>query len=408
MSVTGDSLLLALNAGSSSLKARLFALGASGELEQRAIARVDGIGRREARLHVDARDSSAGTIGDHGAAAELLLSRLLPSDKEVGDRLVAIGHRVVHGGDRFTAPTRITGDSWQHLEALRDLAPLHNPPALGVVRATAARYPAAPLFAVFDTAFFATLPAAAREYALPRVWRDELRLRRFGFHGLAHEYLAREALERCARPRRLVTLQLGNGCSATALRDGRPVDTSMGFSPLEGLIMATRPGDLDAGVLLELARRGESWETMTNALYRESGLLGLSGVSGDVRELLALEAGGHRGAALALEAFCMRLVKYVGAYAATLGGLDAIAIGGGVGENSPAVRARVLEAFAWLGLDLDPAVNTATVGRTARVSTPTSAVVVEVVLLDEERLIAERVRDAVLNRTSEDLRRSTS
>jgi acetate kinase len=398
MSVTEDSLLLALNAGSSSLKAKLYALGATGgRLEQRSSAQLDGIGRREAQLRVDgAGFSAAGSVGDHLAAAELLLSQLLPSARGVGHRLAAIGHRVVHGGERFTVPTRITPETWRDFEALRELAPLHNPPALSVVRATAARYRGVPLFAVFDTGFFAGLPAEAREYALPVAWRVDRGLRRFGFHGLAHEYLARSALERCAQPRRLVTLQLGHGCSVTALLDGRPLDTSMGFSPLEGLIMATRPGDLDAGVLLELARRGESWQTLTDSLYRECGLVGLSGASGDIRELLELEAEGHAGAELALKAFCRRVVKYLGAYAAVLGGLDAIAIGGGVGENSPVVRARIFAAFDWLGLTLDAAANDEAIGVAARISTPASGVVVEVVPVDEELLIAEQVRDSLL------------
>jgi acetate kinase len=302
----------------------------------------------------------------------------------------------VHGGDRFTAPTRITPESWRELEGLRELAPLHNPPALSVVRATAARYRRVPLYAVFDTAFFASLPPAAREYALPVQWRQERGLHRFGFHGLAHEYLARTALARPGKRRRLVTLQLGHGCSAAALLDGRPVDTSMGFSPLEGLVMATRPGDLDAGVLLELARRGESWQTLTHSLYREAGLLGLSGASPDVRELIELEAQGHAGAALALEVFGRRIVKYVGAFAAVLGGLDAIVIGGGIGENSPTVRERIAAPLAWLGVELDARANEEAVGDSACISTPASGVSVEVVRVDEERVIAEQVQRSLL------------
>jgi acetate kinase len=391
-----ESFLLALNAGSSSLKAKIFALDAAGQLASVASARLDGIGRAEASLRVDGLGFSPGSIGDHFAAAELLLGQLLAGHREMAGRIVAIGHRIVHGGERFTAPTRITPETWRELEALRELAPLHNPPAQSVVRATAARYRSVPLFAVFDTAFFAALPPLAREYAVPAQWRGR-GLRRFGFHGLAHEYLARAAFERCGRPRRLVTLQLGHGCSATALLDGRPVDTSMGFSPLEGLIMATRPGDLDAGVLLELARRGESWQTLTHSLHREAGLAGLSEVSGDVRELLELEARGHAGAQLALDAFCRRIVKYLGAYAAVLGGLDAIAFGGGVGENSPTVRARIAAALEWLGLTLDTAANEVALQTAARISAHTSSVAVEVIPVDEELVIAEHVRDCLLD-----------
>jgi acetate kinase len=394
MPEAGPPLLLALNVGSSSLRAKLYVLEAS-TLRLESTARLDGVGRRHARLRVDDVGFSVGAIADHARAADLLLERLLPGSRAAASRLVAIGHRIVHGGAQFTAPVRITADVWRQLDALRELAPLHNPPALTVVRATVARYPAVPLYAVFDTAFFADLPAHAREYALPAEWRFNRSLRRFGFHGLAHENLAREARRLGDNRRRLVTLQLGNGCSAAAVLDGKPVDTSMGFSPLEGLIMSTRPGDLDAGIVLELARRGESWSTISHMLHRESGLKGLSGASADVRELLELEAHGHEGATLAMAAFHHRILKYVGAYAAVLGGLDAIAIGGGIGENAPAVRARLCSGLGWLGVRLDAAANEDAVGVAARITSASSAIAVDVIPVDEERLIAERVRDAL-------------
>jgi acetate kinase len=391
----GRSLLLALNAGSSSLKAKLYAL-ADLTLTVESTARLEGIGRRQARLRVDDVGFSVGAVADHARAAEVLLERLLPGSSAAASRLVAIGHRIVHGGVQFTAPVRITTDVWQQLDALRELAPLHNPPALTVARATATRYPRVPLYAVFDTAFFSTLPPHAREYALPAEWRFGRGLRRFGFHGLAHEYLARRARQLPGGSRRrLVTLQLGHGCSATALLDGKPIDTSMGFSPLEGLIMATRPGDLDAGVLLELGRRGESWSTISHVLHREAGLKGLSGASSDVRELLELEAHGHEGAALAMAAFHHRILKYLGAYAALLGGLDAIAIGGGIGENAPAVRARICRDLEWLGVRLDAAANDEAVGVARRITAASSTIVVDVIPVDEELLIAERVRDSL-------------
>jgi acetate kinase len=389
-----ESLVLALNAGSSSLKAKLYAITDS-KIEPRSAARLDGIGRRHARLRVDDVGFSVGAVGDHAQAADALLDRLLPGTRAATSHIVAIGHRIVHGGTAFTAPVRITTDVWLELEALREIAPLHNPPALAVARTTAARYPRAPLYAVFDTAFFANLPPHTREYALPAEWRFGRGIRRFGFHGLAHEYLVREARARGGNQGRLVTLQLGNGCSATAVLNGKPVDTSMGFSPLEGLIMATRPGDLDPGVLLELVRRGESWSTINHLLHREAGLKGLSGATGDVRELLELEAHGHEGAALAMAAFEHRLLKYVGGYAAVLGGLDAIAIGGGVGENSPAVRARLCRGLEWLGVRLDAAANEEIVGVAGRITAASSAVAVEVIPVDEEVLIAERVRDSL-------------
>jgi acetate kinase len=387
-------LLLALNAGGSSLKAKLYSLGEL-TLTLESSARLDGIGRRVSRLRIDDVGVSVGSVIDHARAAEVLLDRLLPGAGTAAGRLVAIGHRVVHGGAQFTAPIRITTDVARQLDALSELAPLHNPPALTVVRAAAARYPRVPAYAVFDTTFFFSLPPHAREYALPAEWRYGRGIRRFGFHGLAHEYLTRHARQLPGSVRRLVTLQLGHGCSAAALLDGKPVDTSMGFSPLEGLIMATRPGDLDAGVLLELGRRGEAWSTIAHVLHRESGLKGLSGASGDVRELLELEAHGHEGAALALAAFHHRILKYIGAYAAVLGGLDAIAIGGGIGENAPAVRARICRDLEWLGVELDSAANDDAVGVASRITTARSSVAVDVVPVDEELIIAERLRDSL-------------
>jgi acetate kinase len=387
-------LLLALNAGSSSLKAKLYSLDEF-TLTLESSARLEGIGRRQARLRVDDVTFSGGSVSDHARAADVLLERLLPGSSAKANRLVAIGHRIVHGGTQFTAPVRITTDVWRQLDALRELAPLHNPPALTVVRATAARYARVPLYAVFDTAFFAELPRHVRELPLPAEWRSGRSLRRFGFHGLAHEYLVREARKLPGGRRRLATLQLGHGCSAAAVLDGKPVETSMGFSPLEGLVMATRPGDLDAGVLLELGRRGESWSTISHVLHRESGLKGLSGASGDVRELLDLEAHGHEGATLALAAFQHRILKYLGAYTAVLGGLDAIAIGGGIGENSPAVRARICRSLEWLGARLDPAANDDAVGVASRITASSSTVAIDVIPVDEELLIAEYVRDSL-------------
>jgi acetate kinase len=402
-------LVLALNAGSSSLKAKLYSLSDL-TLTPELSARLDGIGRKQARLRVDDVGFSVGAVTDHARAAEVLLERLLPGSSTAGGRLVAIGHRIVHGGTQFTAPVRITSDVWRQLDALRELAPLHNPPALTVVRATAARYARVPLYAVFDTAFFVTLPPHAREYALPAEWRFGRGIRRFGFHGLAHEALARAARQLPGSRRRLITLQLGHGCSAAALLDGKPIDTSMGFSPLEGLIMATRPGDLDAGVLLELGRRGESWSTISHVLHREAGLKGLSGASGDVRELLELEAHGHEGASLAMAAFHHRILKYIGAYTALLGGLDAVAIGGGIGENAPAVRARICRDLDWLGVRLDAAANQEAVGVARRITTPSSTIAVDVIPVDEELLIAEGVRDSlpVAAPTDESVARSAS
>jgi acetate kinase len=233
-----------------------------------------------------------------------------------------------------------------------------------------------------------------RRYAVPFAWTQAHGVERFGFHGLAHESLYRSLAARCGEgdvPERVVTLQLGNGCSAAALHAGRPVETSMGFTPLEGLVMATRCGDLDPGILPYLVRQGHEWPALEEALNRESGLRALSQQTGDMRELCLLEAKGHRGAALAIAAFCHRVRKYVGAYAAVLGGLDALVFGGGIGENAAEIRARIGTQLEWLGLSLDSEKNARARGTDAVISAPGSAVRAYVFEVDEEALVAEAV-----------------
>jgi acetate kinase len=325
----------------------------------------------------------------HDTAAPALFDALL-EDAAQRVRVIALGHRFVHGGARFTAPVRVDEPVHAELESLAELAPLHNPPALAVIRAAQRRFVGVPHVAVFDTAFFADLPAHAQRYAVPADWQG---VQRYGFHGLAHESLCRGLAAGCGGcvPARAITLHLGNGCSAAALAAGRPVDTSMGFTPLEGLIMATRPGDLDPGVVLHRLRQGMQHEELERALHRESGLRALSGASGDMRELLTLESQGHDGAAAAIAAFCYRVRKYVGAYAAVLGGLDAIAFGGGIGENAPEIRARICRGLEWLGLELDEPANAVARGHSARISPARSTAAAYVVNVDEEALIAAAV-----------------
>ncbi len=379
-------LILICNAGSSSLKAELFAH----DKPPRALGRlaIEGIGAPETRLVTAEGTEPLGTISSYDDAADALLARL---HDDVG-RIAATGHRFVHGGARLRGPVQVDGAIRAELAAIAELAPLHNPPALAVLDAVERRLPGVPAVAAFDTAFFRDLPEHARRYAVPAEWHAEHGIERFGFHGLAHEWMARRLAALRGSPGRAVTLQLGHGCSAAALRDGRPVDTSMGYTPLEGLIMVTRPGDIDPGVLLALGRRGHDWATLEAALQRRAGLAGLSGTDGDVRELLALEAEGHPGARLALEAFCFRVQKYIGAYAAVLGGLDAVAFGGGIGEHSAVLRERICAGLEWLGVELDRTANAAaTGGRDARITTGRSAVAVHVIEVREEALIAEAV-----------------
>jgi acetate kinase len=393
-------LVLALNAGSSSLKFQAFA--ASLPLRSLVRGAVHDLGKRGCALRVEGGDDELlGGPLKPAEAVERVLDRLFGGAFGVdlaAHRVVATAHRVVHGGT-FSAPMLVTPEVEAQLRALGNLAPLHNPPAIAVMEAARAALGPVPLFAVFDTAFFRNLPEPARVYAIPARWRERFAIERYGFHGIAHEYLASRAasLGRDA-PRRLLTLQLGQGCSVTALANGRPVETSMGFTPLEGLIMGTRPGDLDAGVLLHLARQGTTWEALQHALQHESGLLALSATSDDMRELTRLEAEGHHGARLAVAAFCHRLCKYIGAYAAVLGGVDAIAFGGGIGEHSPSIRARVCERLAWLGLALDEIANERTVGTEARISSAASSIDVYCIPVREEELIAGAALELLRNK----------
>ena len=306
----------------------------------------------------------------------------------------ALAHRVVHGGTLFPQPTRIDESVLAEIRQLAALAPLHNPKALQWIEAAQAVCdPHTAQIAAFDTSFFATLPRVAAEYALPAYVAAELGVRRYGFHGLAHEaMLTRWKQLRPDLPAggRLITLQLGGGCSITALREGQPVDTSMGFSPLEGLVMETRCGDVDPAIVPYLQQRlGKSGVPQSSVqiiewLNHEGGLAGVSGGSTDFRTLLADPSPQSR---FAVDLYCYRARKYIGAYLAVLGGCDGIVFGGGVGEHVPAVRARILAALEWAGIQLDPEANAAAVGTEARISAPGGKIGVHVVPVDEEQVL---------------------
>jgi acetate kinase len=288
----------------------------------------------------------------------------------------AIAHRVVHGGKRFTGSVLIDDEVLRHLRELEPLAPLHNGPALSGIEATLAL--GVPLVAAFDTAFHQTLPERAWRYAIPA----ELEVRRFGFHGWSHRSVTQRYAELTGSIEpTIVTLHLGGGCSAAAIERGRSVDTSMGYSPLEGLVMGTRPGDLDPGVLTHLLQEGMSLERITRLLNRGSGLVALAGTA-DMRELLGRT---DERAALAIELFCYRIRKYVGAYLAVLEGAEAIVFTGGIGENSPEIRRRVCEHLGWAGLTLDPGRNAA---GAERISADGSRLAAYAIRTNEEQLIA--------------------
>ena len=405
--------VLVINAGSSTLKFQLVRTDAerieAHTDEKLARGQMERIGG-EAVFTLRGRDGrverGSAPIRDFRAAVEYIVAWLASAESgpvvgAVGE-IEAIGHRVVHGGERFQRSVRITDDVLRGIEDMIDLAPLHNPHNLKGIAATRAVLGAeAPHVAVFDTAFHHTIPERAYLYAIPYQLYRRHKVRRYGFHGTSHRYVAyrwRE-LTGVARDRtRIITLHLGNGCSACAIDGGNSVDTSMGFTPLEGLVMGTRSGDLDPAVLEYVgAKEGWSPSDVDNVLNKQSGLLGVSGLTNDMRELLAeAHENNDRRARLAIDIFCYRARKYIGSYLAALGGADAIVFAGGVGENAPEVRAQICRGLEWAGVELDDAANARMVGGAeGRVTTDAAGLTAWVIPTDEELLIARDTFRAV-------------
>ena len=389
--------VLCVNCGSSSLKYEVLDVPpqAGNALTLVAGGVVDRIGSEATgRLSIGGSSiqKKADTSG-HSQAMSLAID-LLDAERLLTG-LGAVGHRVVHGGPLFQEPVLIDEGVIRAIDSLSELAPLHNLPALEAIRATRTRLGEdMPMVATFDTSFYRSLPEVASLYAIPRKLSETHSIRRYGFHGLAHRYMVERFQE--IRPEvqnpRLITLQLGNGCSATASVDGKPIDTSMGFTPLEGLIMGTRSGDVDPSLPLYLAEKeGLSNTEVASLLNTRSGLLGLSGRSGDMRDLLAAAAAGDTRCEVAIESFCYRVKKYLGAYLAALGGIHAVIFGGGIGESSPEVRRRVCGGMEWAGLKLDQERNASVAGGEARISDTPAEVEIWVVPVKESQGIAEDV-----------------
>ena len=401
--------VLVLNCGSSSVKFRLLdvvekpagRLTPQPALLHGIVKGIGGAASFEVTQPPAGRSTTSGEVRDHGQALRLLFDRL--SDSLRG--IEAVGHRVVHGGDQYVDPTLITKQVESGIEGLIELAPLHNPACLAGIRgARAILGSALPMVAVFDTAFHQTMPEVAKRYALPAELAARHRIRRYGFHGIAHASLAAGYAEAAGRPleqTRLITLQLGNGCSVTAIAGGRSVDTSMGFTPLEGLVMGTRSGDVDASIVSYLSEREKvGADEIERWLNERSGLLGVSGRTNDMRELIrAAEQEGDKRAEFAIELFCYRVRKYLGAYLAVLGGAEAVVFGGGIGENAPEIRARICEGMDWCGLRVDQARNRAAVGlaagQAARISEDGAGLEAYVVAADEETWIARETARCV-------------
>ncbi len=393
--------VLVLNAGSSSLKWQIIRLSAKGSPEasdrvcRGKITQLGGTARVRIEQPGIAPSTHTPVLRDLRAAADWLLAWLAGEGLAFGGteqaHIEAVGHRVVHGGQRFRGPARIDAGVRGAIEEGSRLAPLHNPLALACIAAVESAWGAAVAqVAVFDTAFHTTLPEPAFRYAIPeRFYRDH-GMRRYGFHGISHQYAALRygaLTQRPAAQTNLISLHLGNGCSVTAIRAGQSIDTSMGLTPLEGLVMGTRSGDLDPAVLSRIcAETGLEAAAVETLLNRESGLLALSGLTSDMQQLLARSSDPR--AALAVEVFCHRARKYLGAMLAAARGADAVVFTGGIGENCPEIRARICDGMDWAGLRLDLDRNARMIGTEGAVGASGSAIQTFVIPADEEWMIA--------------------
>lgn len=388
--------ILVLNSGSSSLKYKLIRMPEEHLLHS---GRIEKIGDPGLSRFYKAKASSAGEAvdcPDHREALKLVFSTL--TNREEGclsrlDQIEAIGHRLVHGKDLFTDPLTLTDQSIKQLTALIELAPLHLPANLACIEAGRKLLPGVPQIAYFDTAFFKGLPPQVYLYPLPWEWYEKYGVRRYGFHGISYEYVTQEASRLLERPReelRLIATHLGNGVSMTAVKENVPVETSMGFTPLEGLMMGTRSGSIDSSIIPYVMKKtGASLEKIMDQLNQESGLLAISGISRDLRPILEACQKGHEKALLAFQMFIQTLRKFLGAYFFTLGGADAIVVTGGIGENAPEVRAALLKDLTIWGIELDEEKNETVInGKTGFINADPGPVKILVVPTDEEIVIA--------------------
>ncbi len=390
---------MVLNCGSSSIKYQVLDMGDTPQLLCKGLA--ERIGASDSVLkHESVRDGRKVEIQEsfptHTEGVERILQCIVAGDGgvlESLDELVAVGHRVVHGGEFFRDATLITPESKAKIEACNDLAPLHNPANLMGVSAMEALLPKVPQVAVFDTAFHQTLPERAYLYALPNEYYTKYRIRKYGFHGTSHRYVAERAAKVLGRPLeelKLITCHLGNGASMAAVRGGESVETSMGFTPVDGLMMGTRSGELDPSTLLFIAEReGLDLQGMNDLINKQSGLLGVSGRSNDMRDCSEAAIHGDRWPRAAVELFTYRICKFIGQYIAVLQGLDGLVFTGGIGENSSMVREMVVENFGYLGIRLDRVANDGNHSVEGAISAADSSIPVLVVPTNEELVIAQ-------------------
>lgn len=400
--------ILVLNAGSSSIKYELFDMAGR---EVLASGLVERIGEAQGRLKQRHRAGGdfqemlrEGAVPDHREGFAWIAAALRDSGAvRSPDELSGVGHRVVHGGEAFQAPALIDARVMAQIREQIPLAPLHNPANLVGIEVAMAGLPDVPHVAVFDTAFHQSLPPHAYHYALPFALYHAHQVRRYGFHGTSHSFVAEQAARYLGQPLdtlNLITLHLGNGASAAAIKNGRSVDTSMGLTPLEGLVMGTRCGDLDPAIVFYLARAtGLENDALESLLNRESGLTGICGVN-DMREVLRRADEGDERAALAIDVYAYRIKKYIGAYCAALGGIDAIVFTAGIGENSPEIRSRACSGLCALGIEIDPARNMSPVDGAREIQSADGPVKVLVIPTDEELEIAEQTVDCIRRSTA--------
>lgn len=388
--------ILVINSGSSSLKYKLFNMKKESVVAKGLIQRIGIEGSyleyengNDEEIVIDKE------IPNHKVGIELLIETLLSKDHGVlndMDEIGAVGHRIVHGGETFSKSTLLDDEAIKKLEKVADLAPLHNPPNIMGIKVCKELMPDKPQVGVFDTAFHQTMPEKAYIYALPYEFYEKHGVRRYGFHGTSHAYVAERAAKMIGKPLselKIVTCHLGNGASAAAVKNGKSVDTSMGLTPLEGLVMGTRCGDIDPAIIpFVMDKENISASEMDDILNKESGLLGVSGVSSDSRDIEKAAAAGNHQAEIASDLFDYRVKKYIGAYTAVMGGVDAIVFTAGIGENSSDTRAGILNGLEYLGVELDEKANQAR-GEEVFISTDDSKVKAMVIPTDEELVIAQ-------------------
>ncbi|KZE08918.1 acetate kinase [Priestia aryabhattai] len=387
--------IMAINAGSSSLKFQLFEMPSETVLTKGLVERI-GLDNAVFTISVNGeKQTNITEIPDHAVAVKILVEKLLSQNIiQSYDEITGVGHRVVHGGEKFADSVLITDETLAEIEALSDLAPLHNPANIVGIKAFQDILPNVPAVAVFDTAFHQTMPEKSFLYSLPYEYYEKYGVRKYGFHGTSHKYVSERAAELLGRPieqLRLISCHLGNGASIAAIEGGKSIDTSMGFTPLAGVAMGTRSGNIDPALIpFIMEKTGKTADEVLNVLNKESGLLGVSGISSDLRDLIKASAEGNERAETALEVFASRIHKYIGSYAARMSGVDAIIFTAGIGENSDVVRARVLRGLEFMGVYWDPALNSVQ-GEEAFISYPHSPVKVMVIPTDEEVMIARDV-----------------